>query len=333
MSSDANWINEISKTYLEEAAKNTGLCEECLSEKMGETSAAQAGKEPSYVAAERRKREENAEKAKKVEESTITKENCVEYMMDANDLSREEAERRCHNMKLKEESTITNEQLLESFQYMTEEQFDALTAKYFVHLSENYTQEQIDAMTEEQLQEGLMNFARGLVQTGVEKAKALGSKVKQGIKDIEQKGAVAGFEAEKAKIRKGGSSAGHALQQLAAGRAMGDTDAEGKQVIRPEDEELHGKLTSSYEKSVQQRTQGLGGIGAKIKGALTGRSAADVVRAGDEKKLAKLQSAGAIKGAELAGRYRTGTKQAAQKKLAFHRAEIERLRKLAGDSE
>lgn len=298
MSSDANWINEISKTYLEESAKNTGLCEECLSEKMGETSAAQAGKEPSYVAAERRKRAEKAEKAEKVEEQAIT-----------------------------------NEQLLESFQYMSEEQFNALTDKYLNHLSENYTQEQIDAMTEEQLQEGLMNFARGLVQTGIEKAKALGSKVKQGIKDIEQKGAVAGFEAEKAKLRKTGSTAGHALQQLAAGKAMGDTDAEGKQVIRPEDEELHGKLASAYEKSVEQRTKGLGGLGAKIKGKLTGKSAADVVRAGDEKKLAKLQSAGAIKGAELAGRYRTGTKQAAQKKLAFHRAEIERLRKLAGDSE
>lgn len=293
MSSDANWINEISKTYLEEAKRYIPTAVEA------------AGKKPSYVKPMKKKEEEKEEVSENAEE-------CLPCL---------------------EESTITNEQLLESFQYMSEEQFNALTDKYLNHLSENYTQEQIDAMTEEQLQEGLMNFARGLVQTGIEKAKALGSKVKQGIKDIEQKGAVAGFEAEKAKLRKTGSTAGHALQQLAAGKAMGDTDAEGKQVIRPEDEELHGKLASAYEKSVEQRTKGLGGLGAKIKGKLTGKSAADVVRAGDEKKLAKLQSAGAIKGAELAGRYRTGTKQAAQKKLAFHRAEIERLRKLAGDSE
>lgn len=296
MSSDANWINEISKTYLEEARRYIPTAVEA------------AGKKPSYV---KPMKKEEGEEEKKEEVSENTEE-CIPCL---------------------EESTITNEQLLESFQYMSEEQFNALTDKYLNHLSENYTQEQIDAMTEEQLQEGLMNFARGLVQTGMEKAKALGSKVKQGIKDIEQKGAVAGFEAEKAKLRKTGSTAGHALQQLAAGKAMGDTDAEGKQVIRPEDEELHGKLASAYEKSVEQRTKGLGGLGAKIKGKLTGKSAADVVRAGDEKKLAKLQSAGAIKGAELAGRYRTGTKQAAQKKLAFHRAEIERLRKLAGDSE
>lgn len=296
MSSDANWINEISKTYLEEAKRYIPTAVEA------------AGKKPSYVKP-MKKKEEKEEKKEEVSENT---EECLPCL---------------------EESTITNEQLLESFQYMSEEQFNALTDKYLNHLSENYTQEQIDAMTEEQLQEGLMNFARGLVQTGMEKAKALGSKVKQGIKDIEQKGAVAGFEAEKAKLRKTGSTAGHALQQLAAGKAIGSTDAEGKQVIRPEDEELHGKLSSAYEKSVEQRTKGLGGLGAKIKGKLTGKSAADVVRAGDEKKLAKLQSAGAIKGAELAGRYRTGTKQAAQKKLAFHRAEIERLRKLAGDSE
>lgn len=294
MSSDANWINEISKTYLEEARRYIPTAVEA------------AGKKPSYVKPMKKKEEEKKEE---VSENT---EECLPCL---------------------EETTITNEQLLESFQYMSEEQFNALTDKYLNHLSENYTQEQIDAMTEEQLQEGLMNFARGLVQTGMEKAKALGSKVKQGIKDIEQKGAVAGFEAEKAKLRKTGSTAGHALQQLAAGKAIGSTDAEGKQVIRPEDEELHGKLSSAYEKSVEQRTKGLGGLGAKIKGKLTGKSAADVVRAGDEKKLAKLQSAGAIKGAELAGRYRTGTKQAAQKKLAFHRAEIERLRKLAGDSE
>jgi hypothetical protein len=134
-------------------------------------------------------------------------------------------------------------------------------------------------------------------------------------------------------MRKSGSTAGHHLQQLAAGKAMGSKDASGQQVIRPEDEELHGQLAGAYEKSVQDRTKGLGGLAAKIKGKLTGQSAADVVRAGDEKKLAKLQSAGAVKGEELAGRYRTGTKQAAQKKLAFHRGEIEKLRKLAGDTE
>jgi hypothetical protein len=287
MTSDANWIKEISETYLAEAR--------------GETAVHQAGKEPSYVAAERRKaKEAKEEKKEEVKEETVE---------------------------------ITNEQLLESFNILTEEQFEALTQKYLSHLHENYSEKEIAAMTEEQIQEGLMNFARGLVQTGVEKAKALGSKVKQGIKDIEQKGAVAGFEAEKAKMRKGGNAAGHHLQQLAAGKAMGSKDASGQQVIRPEDEELHGKLAGAYEKSVQDRTKGLGGLAAKIKGKMTGKSAADVVRAGDEKKLAKLQSAGAVKGEELAGRYRSGTKQSAQKKLAFHRAEIERLRKLAGDSE
>lgn len=310
MTSDSDWIKEVSKTYLEEAygakakkkkevAEETEECSECLEEGkgMGETAVAKAGKEPSYVAKERREREERKE-SKKVEEQAIT-----------------------------------NEQLLESFQHLSEEQFDALTDKYLTHLQENYSQEQIDSMTEEQLQEGLMNFARGLVQTGIEKAKALGTKVKQGIKDIEQKGAVAGFEKEKAKLRKSGSSAGHALQQLAAGKAMGSKDESGQQVIRPEDEGVHSALSSAYEKSVQQRTKGIGGLAAKIKGKLTGQSATDVIRAGDEKKLGKLEKAGAIKGEELAGRYRSGTKRAVQQKLASHRAEIERLRKLAGDSE
>ena len=96
---------------------------------------------------------------------------------------------------------------------------------------------------------------------------------------------------------------------------------------------LHSGLSKLYDKSVEDRTKGLGGLAAKIKGKLTGKSAADVIRAGDEKKLAKLEKGGAIKGAELAGQYRRGTKYHAQKKLAAHRAEIERLKKLAGDSE
>lgn len=385
MTSEADWIKEVSKTYLEEAWKASAV--------------ANAGKKPSYVKGKKEEVKEEAEQidelskktlgsyirlaahdaaaktadatihddmmgapgtSKKIvnrhkgiaravskltnedteecgscleESSKITKENCVEYMMDANDLSREEAERRCHNMKLKEESTITNEQLLESFQHLSEEQFDALTDKYLTHLSENYTEDQIAAMTEEQLQEGLMDFARGLVKTGVEKAKELGGKVKQGIKDIEQKGAVAGFEAEKSKIRKGGSQAGHHLQQLAAGKALGSTGASGQQEIRPEDEQLHQSLASAYDKSVKQRTKGLGGFAAKVKGKLTGKSAEDVIRSGDEAKLAKLQKAGAIKGAELAGRYRSGTQKAAQQKLAALRGQIAKYKKLAGDTE
>lgn len=302
MTSESDWIKEVSKTYLEEAKKTTGV---------------PAGATEDKFDAARKEIKKAGHKAKlgkgvpagEVKEETKECGECLE------------------------ESTITNEQLLESFQHLSEEQFDLLTDKYLTHLQENYSQEQIDSMTEEELQEGLMNFARGLVQTGIEKAKALGSKVKQGIKDIEQKGAVAGFEKEKAKIRKSGGSAGHALQQLAAGKAMGSKDASGQQVIRPEDEGVHGALASAYEKSVQQRTKGMGGLAAKIKGKLTGKSAADVIRAGDEKKLGKLEKAGAIKGEELAGRYRSGTKRAVQQKLASHRAEIDRLRKLAGDSE
>jgi hypothetical protein len=302
MTSESNWIKEVSKTYLEEAYKTNAVQD--------------AGKKPSYVKtgvpAGASEEEMNADRANNPYKAKLGKGKPAGAVA---------------------EEVITNEQLLESFQYMTEEQFNALTDKYLTHLSENYSKEQIDSMTEEQLQEGLMNFARGLVQTGIEKAKALGTKVKQGIKDIEQKGAVAGFEKEKAKLRKSGSGAGHALQQLAAGKAMGSKDASGQQTIRPEDEGVHGALASAYEKSVQQRTKGIGGLGAKIKGKLTGQSAADVIRAGDEKKLGKLEKAGAIKGEELAGRYRSGTKRAVQQKLASHRAEIDRLRKLAGDSE
>lgn len=302
MTSESNWIKEVSKTYLEEAYKTNAV--------------QNAGKEPSYVKtgvpAGASEEEMDADRANNPYKAKLGKGKPAGAVA---------------------EEAITNEQLLESFQYMTEEQFNALTDKYLTHLSENYSKEQIDSMTEEQLQEGLMNFARGLVQTGIEKAKALGTKVKQGIKDIEQKGAVAGFEKEKAKLRKSGSSAGHALQQLAAGKAMGSKDESGQQVIRPEDEGVHSALSSAYEKSVQQRTKGIGGLGAKIKGKLTGQSAADVIRAGDEKKLGKLEKAGAIKGEELAGRYRSGTKRAVQQKLTSHRAEIDRLRKLAGDSE
>lgn len=302
MTSDSDWIKEVSKTYLEEAKKTTGV---------------PAGATEDKFDAARKEIKKAGHKAKlgkgvpagEVKEETKECGECLE------------------------ESTITNEQLLESFQHLSEEQFDALTDKYLTHLSENYTEDQIAAMTEEQLQEGLMDFARGLVKTGVEKAKELGGKVKQGIKDIEQKGAVAGFEAEKSKIRKGGSQAGHHLQQLAAGKALGSTGASGQQEIRPEDEQLHQSLASAYDKSVKQRTKGLGGFAAKVKGKLTGKSAEDVIRSGDEAKLAKLQKAGAIKGAELAGRYRSGTQKAAQQKLAALRGQIAKYKKLTGDTE
>lgn len=381
MTSEADWIKEVSKTYLEEAKKTTGVpagatedkfdaarkeikkaghkaklgkgvpagevkeeieeCGECLDE-MAQT-AARRKEMQELIRKRKATAEKHADDAREVD--FYGQDNSSEAARAAhsdrlvaqaqNRNAREKASKKTYDVggKVVEESTITNEQLLESFQHLSEEQFDALTDKYLTHLSENYTEDQIAAMTEEQLQEGLMDFARGLVKTGVEKAKELGGKVKQGIKDIEQKGAVAGFEAEKSKIRKGGSQAGHHLQQLAAGKALGSTGASGQQEIRPEDEQLHQSLASAYDKSVKQRTKGLGGFAAKVKGKLTGKSAEDVIRSGDEAKLAKLQKAGAIKGAELAGRYRSGTQKAAQQKLAALRGQIAKYKKLTGDTE
>ena len=116
MTSEADWIKEVSKTYLEEAKKTTGV---------------PAGATEDKFDAARKEIKKAGHKAKlgkgvpagEVKEETKECGECLE------------------------ESTITNEQLLESFQHLSEEQFDALTDKYLTHLSENYTEEQIDAMT------------------------------------------------------------------------------------------------------------------------------------------------------------------------------------------
>lgn len=206
-------------------------------------------------------------------------------------------------------SKSLNESVIEitsNSHFLTEEQYTNLTENYINYLLESNSAEKIANMTDDELTEGLLDFMAGL---------------KPMYNSIQQKGAETRFRGELETLNKGKGEkdvkSGHHLQQLAALRS---TNPEGS---------LNKALAKSYDKSVQDRSNTLGG---KIKSAFMGRftqkSREDATRKQDDERLAKLGKMPELSGEKLAGRYEEGMKSMVAKKLEFHRAEAARLQKM-----
>lgn len=243
MSSDSNWIKEISETYLTEEARRRYI----------PTAVEAAGKKPSYV--KPMKKEETEEKKKQVSENT---EECLPCL---------------------EESTITNEQLVESVNYLTEEQQNLFVLSFVDDLLENFSWEEIDALTEEQLEEGLMAKLKGYAGGALAAAKS--APISQFLSKAKQYGAerTERFEKQEAETA-------HTKElEKARGEAKGG-------VRRATDAELHsivnklGKSKGAANKAILAKAQetlgrraedaagkGLGGLVAKTRGLLGNKAA------------------------------------------------------------
>jgi len=170
---------------------------------------------------------------------------------------------------------------------LTEEETTFITEQYVSFLREHYTEEELQNLTEEELHELFGKFLSAIKMDPVSRFN----------RDVQRQ------KTSDPNIQRGLLGKGHHLQQLAG---LGGLAAGGK--VNPDDARLFGKLQKEYQASVAQRTKGLGGLMAGVKGALTGRTREQVISAADAKKVRALRQAGAISGRDLADRYRRGTK-------------------------
>jgi hypothetical protein len=230
MTSESNWIKEVSKTYLEEAL----------------SAVHQAGKEPSYVATERRKAQEKKAEVK------------------------EEAE--CSDC-------LQEQTLIESIDFLTEEQQELFALSFVDDLLENLSWEEIEALTEEQLEEGLMAKLKGYAGGAIAAAKS--APISQFLSKAKQYG---GERTERLEKKEAETAHAKELETARAGAKGG--------VRQATDAELHsivgklGKAKGATNKAVLAKAQetlgkraeaaagkGIGGLVAKTRGLLGNKAA------------------------------------------------------------
>jgi len=235
MTSESNWIKEVSKTYLEETR--------------GRSAVHLAGKEPSYAATERRKAQED--KAKKAE-------------------VKEEAE--CSDC-------LQEQTLIESIDFLTEEQQELFALSFVDDLLENLSWEEIEALTEEQLEEGLMAKLKGYAGGAIAAAKS--APISQFLSKAKQYGSE---RTERLEKKEAETAHGKELEKARAGAKGG--------VRQATDAELHsivgklGKAKGATNKAVLAKAQetlgkraeaaagkGIGGLVAKTRGLLGNKAA------------------------------------------------------------
>jgi hypothetical protein len=227
MTSESDWIKEVSKTYLEEAWKANAVHN--------------AGKKPSYV---------KGEKKEAVKEET---EECDECLQE--------------------------QALVESVDFLTEEQQELFALSFVDDLLESLTLEEIEALTEEQLEEGLMAKLKGYAGGALAAAKS--APLSQFVSKAKKYGAERTERLEKKE-----AETAHAKEvEKARGEAKGG-------VRKATDAELHaivgklGKSKGATNKAVLAKAQetlgkraeaaagkGLGGLVAKTRGLLGNKAA------------------------------------------------------------
>jgi hypothetical protein len=226
MTSEADWIKEVSKTYLEEAYKTNAVHN--------------AGKKPSYI----------KDKKEEVKEETEECSDCLQ-----------------------------EQTLIESIDFLTEEQQELFALSFVDDLLENLSWEEIEALTEEQLEEGLMAKLKGYAGGALAAAKS--APLSQFVSKAKKYGAERTERLEKKE-----AETAHAKEvEKARGEAKGG-------VRKATDAELHaivgklGKSKGATNKAVLAKAQetlgkraeaaagkGLGGLVAKTRGLLGNKAA------------------------------------------------------------
>ena len=243
MTSDSDWIKEVSKTYLEEAKKTTGVPAGATEDKFD-------------AAREEIKKAGHKAKLGKGVPAGEVKENSQE----------------CGEC-------IQEQALVESVSLLTEEQQELFVLSFVDDLLESLTVEEIQALTEEQLEEGLMaklkGYAGGALAAAksaplsqfISKAKQYGAERTERLEKKEAETAHA-QEVEKARgeakggVRKATDAELHAI----VGKLGGAKGATNKAVLAKAQETLGKRAEAAAGK-------GLGGLVAKTRGLLGNKAA------------------------------------------------------------